>query len=420
MINNKYSLIRQIVLSAARIVMVLGIALAVMLFSGTVVNAQLPTNYGKPLIVNGKLQYIPTATHTMNSTSSLGGVSRIFRYEPLGNRFAKVDYIAKSPEMHISLRINGSQYAISLLRKKPQNGSNDSTNRFSGTIKLSSATPAPVPTVADEEKKTDEKNAKEESKTPEQIFPIIVLLQDGNGIIRLLIQTDETTLLDYQVKNVWELYILIPDQYQKDFLELMKNYNPSIFTSEQNMLHRVYNAIAKSVPLNVDNHQEYQRLVDDLSSDVYMKRVAAMNRIQNEGGAFLSFAQKLDLNQLDPEARVRLGNVLNANSFFCNTDDVEDMSLLFTDSFYANISLLESGNPAFSSVAQERLKAKLGDEFTFDASAPNDVRAAQIQELKTKLNFPKPRTIQMDEHVQKRFKELLDTIYDQSLTVFKF
>ena len=400
--------------------MIFGIVLAVMLFSGTVVNAQLPNNYGKPFIVNGKLQFIPTATYTMTSSTTLGGVARTFRFEPLGNRFAKVDYIAKYPDKHISLRINGPEYAICLLRKKTQNGSNNSTNRFSGAIKLSSSAPVPAPTVADEEKKTDEKKTKEESKTPEQIYPIIVLLQDGNGLIRLLIQTDETTLMEYQVKNFWELYILIPDQYQKDFLELMKNYNPSMFITEQTMIQRVYNAIAKSVPLNVDNHQEYQRLIDDLSSDVYMKRVAAMNRIQNEGGAFLSYAQKLDLNQLDPEARVRLGNILNANSFLCNTDDVEDVSLLFADSFYANIALLESGNPAFSAIAQDRLKAKLGDEFKFDVSAPNDVRAAQIQDLKTKLNFPKPRTIQMDEHVQKRFKELLDAIFDQSITVFKF
>lgn len=426
MTNNKYTLIRKFDLSTTRIVMILGIALAVMLFSGTAINAQIPTNYGKSLIVNGKLQYIPVATYTMTSTTTSGGVTRNFRFEPLGNRFAKVDYIAKYPDKHISIRINGPECAMCLIRKNPSNDSqNNNSNRFSGTIKLSSTGPVPVKIVAEEEKKedekkNDEKKTEEESKTPEQIYPIIVLLQDREGIIRLLVQTDEQTILEYQVKNFWELYILVPEKYQKDFLELMKNYSPTVFTSEQSSLNRVYNAIAKSVQLNEDNNQEYQRLIDDLSSDVYIKRVAAMNRIQNEGGAFLSFVQKLDLNQLEPEVRVRLGNLLSAESFFCDTDDVEDMSLLFASSFYANISLLESNNPAFCTIAQDRLKAKLGDSFKFDMSAPDDVRAAQIQDLKTMLNFPKPRTIQMDEQTQRRFKDLLVALFDQTLTVFKF
>ena len=185
-------------------------------------------------------------------------------------------------------------------------------------------------------------------------------------------------------------------------------------------MQRVYSAISKSVQLNEDNHQEYQKLIDDLSSDVYMKRVAAVNKIQKEGVNFFAFVQKLDLNQLDPEARVRLADIMSNDSYVCDTDDIEDMSVLFANSLYANIPLLESDNQSFNSIAQERLKAKLGDSFKYDKSAPADVRAAQIQELKTLVNFPKPRTIQMDEQTQKRFKELTDALLDQNMSAFKF
>lgn len=423
--NNKNSLVRQIVLSTTRISLILGIALSVILFSGTALNAQSPSSYGKPLVVNGKLQYIPSATHTITSMAS--GNARYFHYEPIGNKFAKVDDIIKAPDRRLSLRINGTEFAICLIRKNPSNASpnNNSPNRFSGTIKLSSTGPVPVKVVAEEEKKgdekkNDEKKTEEESKKPEQIYPIIVLLQDRNGLIRLLIQTDKQTIEEYQVKNFWELYILVPEKYQKDFLELMRAYSSSIFTNEQNMRNRVYNAIAKSVQFNEDNHQDYQRMIDDLSSDVYMKRVAAMNRIQEAGNDFLSYVQKIDMNQFEPEARVRLGDILSANSYVCDTDDVDDISVLFGHFLYANIPLLESDVPSFNSVARERLEAKLGGSFKYDKSAPDDVRAVQIQELKNALGFPKPRTIQIDEHTQQRFNDLIEALFDQNLSTFKF
>ena len=423
--KNNNALIRQIASSAHKICTIIVIALAVILVTGTTVNAQLPTNYGKPLVVNGKLLYVPTASHTVGSTMTSGGIIRYFHYEPVGNKLAKVDYISKAPDKHLALRFNGTEFGMCLIHKGVPDAKNSSPNRFSGVLKLSQSAPLPIKTVADEEKKADEKKSDEkkteaEPKKPEQIYPIIVLLQDRTGLIRLLIQTDETTLQEYQVKNFWELFILVPDNCLKDFFELLKNYSPTVFTTEQNTIQRVYSAISKSVQLNEDNHQEYQKLIDDLSSDVYMKRVAAMNKIQNEGVNFFAFVQKLDMNQLDPEARVRLADIMSADSYVCDTDDIEDMSVLFANSLYANIPLLVSDNPSFNSIAQERLKAKLGDAFKFDKSAPADVRAAQIQELKTLVNFPQPRTIQMDEQTQKRFKELTDALLDQNLSAFKF
>ena len=423
--KNNIALIRQIASSAHNICTIIVFVLAVILVSGTAVNAQLPTNYGKPLVVNGKLLYVPTVTHTMTSTSSIGGTPRYFHYEPLGNKLAKVDFISKAPDKHLAMRIIGLEYGMCLIHKGVPDAKNNNSNRFSGVLKLSQSAPLPIKTVADEEKKADEKKAdekktKEEPKKPEQIYPIVVLLQDRAGLIRLLIQTDETTLQEYQVKNFWELFILVQENGKKDFFELLKNYSPTIFTTEQTTIQRVYSAISKSVQLNEDNHQEYQKLIDDLSSDVYMKRVAAAEKIQNEGANFFAFVQKLDLNQLDPEARVRLSDIMSNDSYVCDTDDIEDMSVLFANSLYANIPLLESDNEAFYSIAQERLKAKLGDAFKYDKSAPADVRAAQIQELKTLLNFPQPRTIQMDEQTQKRFKELTDALLNQNLSAFKF
>ncbi len=418
--KNNNALIRQITSSACKISMILCFALSIILVSQTSVNAQLPNSYGKPLVVNGKLQYVPTASHTVGSTMTSGGIIRFFHYEPVGNKLAKVDFISKAPDKHLSLRFNGPEYAMCLIHKGAPDAKNNNSIRFSGTLKLSSTAPIPNKTVADNEKKADEKKTEEESKKPDLIFPIIVLLQDRSGLIQLFIQTDESTLLEYQVKNFWELFILIPENCKKDFFELLKSYSPTVFTTEQNTIQRVYSAISKSVQLSSDNHQEYQKLIDDLSSDVYMKRVAAMNKIQNEGVNFLSFVQKLDLKQLDPEAQVRLADFLSNDSFVSDTDDVEDMAVLFANSLYANIPLLESDNQSFNTIAQERLKAKLGDAFKFDKSAPDDVRATQIQELKTLVNFPKPRTIQMDEQTQKRFNDLIDAMFDQTTSVFKF
>ena len=414
--KNNNALIRQLTSTPHKFRMLIGIAFAVILVCQTSVNAQqLPNNYGKPLVVNGKLQYVPTATHTVGSTMTSGGIIRFFHYEPVGNQFAKVDYISKTPDKHLALRFNGPEYAMCLIHKGAPDAKNNNSIRFSGTLKLSSTAPMPNKTVADNEKKAEEKSQK-----PSLIFPIIVLLQDRSGLIQLFIQTDESTLLEYQVKNFWELFILIPDNCKKDFFELLKNYSPKVFTTEQNTIQRIYSAISKSEQFSSDNHQEYQKLIDDLSSDVYMKRVAAMNKIQNEGVNFLSFVQKLDLKQLDPEAQVRLADILSNDSFVSDTDNVEDMAVLFANSLYANIPLLESDNQSFNTIAQERLKAKLGDAFKFDKSAPDDVRAAQIQELKTLVNFPKPQTIQMDEQTQKRFNDLIDAMFDQTMSVFKF
>ena len=418
--KSKENIIRQIASSARRICTIFGVALAVILVIGTTVNAQLPNNYGKPLVVNGKLHYVPTATHTVTSTTMYGGAPIHFHYEPLGNKLAKVDFISKAQNKHLALRINGLEYGMCLIRKGAPDAKNNNSIRFSGVLKLSSASPDPVKTVADEAKKTDEKKTEEEPKKPDQIYPIIVLLQDRYGLIRLLIQTDETTLQEYQVKNFWELFILVQDNNLKDFFELVKTYSPTVFTTEQNTLNRVYSAISKSVQLNADNHQEYQKLIDDLSSDVYMKRVAAMNQIQNEGANFFAFVQKMDLSRLDPEARVRLENIISASSYVGDTDEIEEMSVLFANSPYAYIPLLESDNAPFNAIAQERLKARLGDDFKFDKSAPADVRAAQIQELKTKLGFPQPRIIQMDEQTKQRFKDLTGSLLDQNLSVFKF
>ena len=400
--------------------MTLCFALSIILVGQTAVNAQTPSSYGKPLVVNGKLLYAPTATHTVGSSMSSNGIRRYFHYEPLGNKFAKVDYISQAPDKHQALRIVGSEYAMCLIRKNVQDGNKgNGTVRISGALKLSSSAPVPVKTVATEEKKAEEKK-NEEAQKPDQLFPIIVLLQDKDGIIRLLAQTDETTLLEYQVTNLWELFILIPESCKKDFFELLKLYCPTAFTSEQNMTHRIYNAISKSAPFDVNNYQEYQRLIDDLSSDVYMKRMAATNRIKKEGVNFLAFARKLNQSQLDPEAQVRLADILSNEYYASDMDDIENMSVLFANSPYALIPLLESDNQSFNSIAQERLKAKLGDSFQFDKSAPDDVRAAQIQDLKTRLNFPKPRTIQIDEQTKKRFQDLIDAIFDQNLSVFKF
>ncbi|MBR5160031.1 MAG: hypothetical protein IKW80_00265 [Thermoguttaceae bacterium] len=452
--KNKESIIRQITSSAYKICTIIVLALAVILVCGTTVNAQLPSSYGKAHVINGQLKFVSTATSTYRSTMTSGSTARILLFEPLGDKLVKVDYITKYPDIHLSLRVNGYDYAMCLVHPKPKEGGvqNNGPVRItsSGVVRLPAITPIQIKAAveeakkkaeaqkeeekkaeqkedeqkADEQKKEDEQKADEqkteEAKKSDQIFPIIVLLQDKSGTIQFLAQTDENTLLEYQVKNLWELFIIVPDSCKKDLFELMKYFNPSVFTNEQNNIHRIYNAISKSVPINASIQNDYKQLIDDLSSDVYMKRVAAMNRIQKEGVNFQGFAQNLDMSQLEPEAQVRLARFLEQISFIADSDSIEDMSVLFANSLYAYIPLLESDNPPFFTIAQQRIREKLGDSFQFDKSAPDDVRAAQIQELKTKLNFPKPRTIQMDEHTQKRFKDLTEAIFDQSMSVFKF
>ena len=394
------ALIRQVAASAHKINAIIVIALAVILVAATSVNAQSHNNYGKSLIVNGKLLYVPTISHTVGSTMTSSGIISFFHYEPIGNKLAKVDLISKAPNKHLAMRFNGPEYAMCLIHKGVPDGKNNNTIRFSGSLKLSSTSPVLNKTVADNEKKSDEKKTEEEPKKPERIFPIIVLLQDRSGLIRLFIQTDESTLQEYQVKNIWELFILVPENCKKDFFELLKNYNSTVFTTEQNTIQQIYSGISKSVQLNPDNHKEYQ--------------------IQNENVKFFAFVQKLDMNQLDLEAQVRLTDIMSVDSYICNTDDIDDMSVLFANSLYANIPLLESDNEAFNLIAQERLKAKLGDAFKYDKSAPEDIRAAQIQELKNLLNFPKPRIIQMDEQTQKRFQDLVEALFDQTMSTFNF
>ena len=423
--------------------MICSLALCVVLVSAAAVNAQLPSSYGKAHVINGQLKFVSTATSTYRSTMTSGSTARILLFEPLGDKLVKVDYITKYPDIHLSLRVNGYEYAMCLVHPKPKEGGvqNNGPVRItgSGIIRLPANAPIQIKNAVEEakkkeeakkeeekkveqkeeEQKTDEQKT-EEAKKSDQIFPIIVLLQDKSGIIQFLAQTDENTLLEYQVKNLWELFIIVPDSCKKDLFELMKYFNPSVFTNEQNNIHRIYNAISKSVPINASIQNDYKQLIDDLSSDVYMKRVAAMNRIQKEGVNFQGFAQNLDMSQLEPEAQVRLARFLEQISFIADSDSIEDMSVLFANSLYAHIPLLESDNPPFFTIAQQRIREKLGDSFQFDKSAPDDVRAAQIQELKSKLNFPKPRTIQMDEHTQKRFKDLTEAIFDQSMSVFKF
>lgn len=423
--KNNIALLRYIASSAYRISMICSLALCVILVSATAVNAQIPSSYGKSQIINGHLKFTSMSSSSYRSTQSLGSTTRIISIEPLGDRLAKLDYITKYPDISLAMRVNGYNYALCLIRTNAKDNSSKSnpTIRISGALKVSSTTPVPVKTVAEESKKEEEKKDeqnKEEAKKAEQIFPIIVLLQDKSGIVQLLVQTDESTLLEYKVRNFWELFIIIPENCKKDLFELMKYFNPAIFTSEQNTVFRVYNAISKSVPINPDIQNEYKQLIDDLSSDVYMKRVAAMDRIQNEGLNFHAFVQNLNLSQLEPEAQVRLVRFLEQESYVAETDSVDDMSILFANSLYAYIPLLESDNLPFYAIAQERLKAKLGDSFKFDKSAPDDVRAAQIQELKNALGFPKSRTIQMDKQTQEQFKDLTDAIFDPSLSVFKF
>lgn len=419
--NNSNSLIRQISTSAFQISRIIIAAMTFVLVCGASVNAQIPASYGKPLIVNGQLRFVATGSNAMGSTYSTGQLIKIMRFEPLDDKRVKLDYITQMPDKNLALRLNGVNYAMCYVRRNPQDGSNKNSPqiRFSGSIKISSSSPTPALTVAQDEKKDDNKKA-EENKAPAQLFPVIVLLQDKSGVIRLMIQTDETTLLEYQVHNIWELFILIPKDCQNDFYELFKYYSPTVFNNQPNTLNRVYNAISKSVPFSDSIQNEYQQLIDDLSSDVYIKRVAAANRIQKEGSSFLAFAQKLDMSQLDPEARVRLASYLSNELFVSDTDDVDDMALLFSDAFYAFIPLLESDNPALFAIAQKRIKEKLGDSFDYDPSAPQDVRAAKIQELKTTLGFPRPNTIKMDEHLQQRFKELAESIFNQNATEFKF
>ncbi len=448
--KNNIALFRYIASSSYRVSRICSLALCIVLVSAAAVNAQLPSSYGKAQVINGQLKFASTATSTYRSTMTSGSAARILLFEPLGDKLVKVDYITKYPDINLSLRVNGYDYAMCLMHVKPKEGGvqNNGPVRItgSGVLRLNAAAPIQIKNAveeakkkeeakkeeekkaeqkSDEQKKEDDQKKEEEQKTEEakksdQIFPIIVLLQDKSGVIQFLAQTDENTLLEYQVKNLWELFIIIPDSCKKDLFELMKYYNPSVFTNEQNNIHRIYNAISKSVPINPNVQNEYKQLIDDLSSDVYMKRVAAMNRIQKEGINFHAYAQNLDLSQLEPEAQVRLARFLEQESYVSESDSIEDMSVLFANSLYANIPLLESDNPPFFTIAQQRIREKLGDSFQFDKSAPDDVRTAQIQELKTKLNFPKPRTIQMDEHNKKRFKELTEAIFDQNISVFKF
>ncbi len=452
--KNNNALFRYIASSAYRVSAICSLALCVVFVSAAAVNAQLPSSYGKAQVINGQLKFASTATSTYRSTMSSGSTARILLFEPLGDKLVKVDYITKYPNIHLSLRVNGHSYAMCLIHPKPKDdGQNNGPVRItgSGVLRMNATTPIQIKAAieeakkkaeekkeeekkdeqkadeqkADEQKKEDEPKKEEEQKTEEakksdQIFPIIVLLQDKSGVIQFLAQIDENTLLEYQVKNLWELFIIIPDSCKKDLFELMKYYNPSVFTSEQNINHRIYNAISKSVPIDANVQNEYKQLIDDLSSDVYMKRIAASDRIKKEGINFLAFAQNLDMSQLEPEAQVRLARFLEQESYVSESDSIEDMSVLFANSLYANIPLLESDNPPFYTIAQERLKAKLGDSFQYDKSAPDDVRAAQIQELKTKLHFPKPNIIQMDEHTKKRFQDLTEAILDQSYSVFKF
>ena len=448
--KNNNALFRRIASSAYKISMICSLALCVVLVSAAAVNAQLPSSYGKPQVINGQLKFASTATSTFRSTMTSGNTVRILLCEPLGDKLVKVDYITKYPNIHLALRINGYNYAMCLVHPKPKDDGvqNNGPVRISGArvLNLPANAPIQIKKAVEEAKKEEEKKAEqkadeqkkeeeqkkegeqkkdeeqknEEAKKSDQIFPVIVLLQDKSGVIQFLAQTDENTLLEYQVKNLWELFIIIPDSCKKDLFELMKYYNPSVFTNEQNVNHRIYNAISKSVPISANIQNEYKQLIDDLSSDVYMKRVIAMDRIRKEGINFHAFTQNLDMSQLEPEAQVRLGRFLEQESYVSESDSIEDMSVLFANSLYAFIPLLESDNPPFFTIAQQRIREKLGDSFQYDKSAPDDVRAAQIQELKTKLHFPKPNTIQMDEHTQKRFKDLTEAILDQSYSVFKF
>ena len=389
---------------------------------------------GKPYIVNGKLNFSSSITSSRTTTSTSGTSETYYSYSRISDNMFKVDYIIKHSNTNngMALRINGADYAMCMTYYTPDKKGNDEKKpiKFFGSIKLSSLTMHPLvmeiedasqsKNGAQEAKKEGQGTAEESKKNEPKQYPI-ALQQDGAGQIRLLVQVDQTTLHEYRTDNFWDLFMIVPANVRKDLCTLCRHYNASFFSAEQNVLFLLNSAISKIPKIDEQKEAQYKQWVADLSSDDFVTRLAATDRIKNEGKVFDAYIRKVDLSQLDSEARIRLKLAIN-NSFFdvIQMDDDEGIANQFMGKDYLYITFLESDNPAFRELAVEKLKEKLGDQFHYDFSAPEETRKAQMEELKKLAGFPQANIIKMDEDVQKRFKTFIESMMDRNVVEYKF
>jgi hypothetical protein len=190
--------------------------------------------------------------------------------------------------------------------------------------------------------------------------------------------------------SFWHLYLAAPGLVGQELVPYLETLRPAwqlVATGER--LER--NLMQRARQPNAQGVDQWRELIARLASANFAEREAAQHQLAAIGQAVLPFLQDLDPTDLDAEQAARVRKLIE--NLRVNYEDSADRvaNWLIGD---VSVWLSLAGRPKQSvrDAARQQLVTLTGESIVFDPAADEEVRAAQLARLSSRLLLPQKAT----------------------------
>jgi hypothetical protein len=189
----------------------------------------------------------------------------------------------------------------------------------------------------------------------------------------------------FEGPSLWHLALLDPELCKKHLFPALQ-----ILKSEWNLEKMTADLEAALLKIaggseNPDA-QKWAALVRQLGDERFAVREAADRQLREAGRSIVMFLERLDRNRLDPEQDYRIRRILQSLSSGQGADDSTERAAAWLSGdpeiWWA---LMRRDAESTRRIAAKRLESLLGHAMDFDPAAPPDVRAKQLEQLRSLL-----------------------------------
>jgi hypothetical protein len=209
----------------------------------------------------------------------------------------------------------------------------------------------------------------------------IEVTQTPGGMLTLLCSGPEGKRQECRGTTIWHLFIMHP-QESRPLAALLDDVRPQWQSSK--MTAAIEAELLKAAAGKNPEREKWAALVGQLGDDQFMKREAADRKLRAEPAAF-GYLQRLDINQLDAEQRLRLRRILKLSERQKADDTAEQVAAWLLEDPMIWLALLSRSDATVRKVAAKQLASILGELIPVDPAADPAAQYKQRDQLRARI-----------------------------------
>lgn len=205
---------------------------------------------------------------------------------------------------------------------------------------------------------------------------------------------------EYRGATLWHVFLAYPEVTSASLIPAIEPVSPEwnltrLFASvEKCLLRRAFDG--EDVRRN-----QWAENVRQLGSEEFARREAADRRLRASGAAGLAYLEQLDPKDLDAEQQFRVRRIVGYLAVKLGDSSAEQIAARLAGDTTIWLAFLDRPEVAVREAAAKQLGLITKSAIEFEANAPQEVRARQIEKLRLSLASPAARG-KMDDAAPRR------------------